>query len=196
MKQNDTINTTELNHLNILYVFALESEAGTFFKEDHKIFTGVGKVNAAYHLMKALQTNRPDIIINVGSAGSNNFKRGTVVCCNQFIQRDMDVQGLGFDLYQTPFSKVPAILQYGKILTGLPLGICGTGDNFDTSNSQRSYNVVDMEAYALALIAQEEEIPFLCLKYISDGGDETAAVDWQTSVVLAAEALKNAVTHF
>ena len=50
------------------------------------------------------------------------------------------------------------------------------------------YNVVDMEAYALAVVAMQEDIPFLCLKYISDGADDNAAEDWLVQVHKAAMA--------
>ena len=50
-------------------VFALESEAGNEFENFDKIFTGIGKVNAAYALLKHLKNNKPDLIINLGTAG-------------------------------------------------------------------------------------------------------------------------------
>jgi adenosylhomocysteine nucleosidase len=40
------------------------------------------------------------------------------------------------------------------------------------------YNVIDMEVFALAKVAEQEKIDFLCLKYISDGADGNAADDW------------------
>ena len=47
-----------------------------------------------------------------------------------------------------------------------------------------------MEGYALALTAMKENIPFLCLKYISDGADGLAADDWQVNVHKASKAFK------
>jgi len=47
-----------------------------------------------------------------------------------------------------------------------------------------------MEAYVLALIARDENIPFVCLKYISDDAGSDAADDWAVQVHLAAEAFK------
>ena len=47
---------------NPLLVFALEVEAGTEFDDFKKIFTGVGKINAAYHLFKGIQKYNPDIV--------------------------------------------------------------------------------------------------------------------------------------
>ncbi|MBP7556364.1 MAG: hypothetical protein KA821_08875 [Chitinophagaceae bacterium] len=176
-----------------LFLFALESEAGDHFNDHHKLITGIGKVAATYALTKAIHTQRPKLIVNLGSAGSNFFKRGTVVCCTRFIQRDMDVRPLGFELYETPLSGIPPVLQYGLTMHGLPEGICGTGDHFDTNHTTTAYNLVDMEAYALALVAMQENIPFLCLKYISDGADGSAAEDWTVQVHRAAEAFAQLV---
>ena len=55
------------------------------------------------------------------------------------------------------------------------------------------YNVVEMEAYALAKVAMMENLPFLSLKYISDGADGNADDDWSLQVKKAAVALKQAV---
>ncbi|OYX84236.1 MAG: nucleosidase [Flavobacteriales bacterium 32-34-25] len=173
---------------NILFVFALEMEAGEVFNKQNSLFTGIGKVNASYELTKAICQKRPDLIVNLGTAGSSQFKKGDVVCCTQFVQRDMDVRGLGFELYETPFSNIPLVLNYGLPMEGFPEGICGTGDNFEMEHNTTQYNVVDMEAYALATIANREKIPFLCLKYISDGADDTAAEDWPVLVHKAAVA--------
>jgi len=175
---------------NVLFVFALEVEAAEVFNEHNKLLTGIGKVNAACELTKAIHQKKPDLIVNLGSAGSNHFSKGDVVCCTQFVQRDMDVRGLGFKMYETPFSDIPSILNYGLSMEGLPHGICGTGDNFETGHAVTEYNVVDMEAYALAVVAMKEEIPFMCLKYISDGADDNAAEDWSVQVHKAAVAFK------
>ncbi|XJR90415.1 hypothetical protein ACH34E_06585 [Elizabethkingia anophelis] len=88
---------------NPVFVFAMEKEAGNEFKDLQLVFTGIGKVNAGYYLMKYLSVNNPDIIINLGTAGSTAFRRGDVVCCTQFVQRDMDVSPLGIERFKTPF---------------------------------------------------------------------------------------------
>lgn len=186
---------TSFDHLktvtkDMLFVFALDSEAAEEFHDVNKLIVGVGKVNAAYELTKAIFYHKPKLIVNLGSAGSNTFKRGEVVCCTKFLQRDMDVRGLGFDQYQIPFSDIPAVLNYGIKIKGLPEAICGTGDSFETNHFSSDYNVVDMEAYSFAFVAMKEQIPFLCLKYISDGADGMAAEDWNVQVHNAAVAFK------
>lgn len=176
---------------NPLLVFAMKEEAGLAFTDYNCIFTGIGKVNAAYYLMKSLQNvEKPDLIINMGTAGSTAFKRGEVVGINQFVQRDMDASPLGIEVFKTPYSDDPVVLNYGIKMDNLPLGICGSGDHFEMEHNSEMYNVVDMEAYALALIAQREDIPFLCLKYISDGADDNAVADWNEEVKKASLALK------
>ncbi len=191
----ENVSLQQLLQQDPLFVFALASECTHEFDHADKLFIGIGKVNAAYHLTKKITEKRPNLIINLGSAGSNEFERGTVVCCNRFIQRDMDVRPLGFARYETPLSGQPPVLEYGIQASGLPMGICGTGDSFEIGHVTDDYNVIDMEAYPLAWIAQQENIPFLCLKYISDGADGKAAEDWQIAVHLAAAALKETIVR-
>lgn len=186
----------ELLNQNPLFVFALESEALNLFEEYKPLFVGVGKINAAYHLTKRINQEKPSIIVNLGSAGSNIYPRGSIVCCTKFVQRDMDVRMLGYNMYETPFSTNGTILDYGISIDCLEKGICGTGDSFEVNHStNKVYNVIDMEAYSLAYIAKQEAIPFLCLKYISDGADDNAALEWTETVQLAGHALKNAINH-
>lgn len=170
-----------------LLVFAMKEEMKECFEGYDVLHTHIGKVNASYALMKRLaQGERPDIVINLGTTGSRKFASGEVVNPTRFMQRDMDVRPLGFDLGQVPFSDDPVILHYGEEISGLKTGLCGTGDNFDVSEEAAHYDVVDMEAYALALICSRENIPFLCLKYISDGADGAAHEDFNESLKNAA----------
>ena len=171
-----------------LYVFALESEAAGEFAQHNLLFTGIGKVNATYALTKYLAYHKPSVIINLGSAGSRAHRKGTLVSCTRFVQRDMDVRGLGFQQYETPLSQVPVVLEYGMRFDGIVEATCGSGDSFEMNHRADAYDVVDMEAYALALIAHKEQCPFLCLKYISDGADGLAADDWSEHVHRAARA--------
>ena len=176
---------------NILLVFALESEAGKEFENYNKVFVGIGKIKATYNLTKAVQKVNSDLIINLGTAGSTTFDRGSVVNCSRFIQRDMDVRSLGFQKFETPLSGEPVLLEYGIKTSHLPNGICGSGDQFEMEHKNPKYNVIEMEAFALAKVSKEENIPFLCLKYISDGADGGAAEDWVEQVKFAASAFRD-----
>jgi adenosylhomocysteine nucleosidase len=176
-----------------LLVFAMKEESQDVFSDYNVLHTGIGKMNAAYALTRVLHAQRPGLVINMGTAGSRKHKGGTIVNCTSFIQRDMDVTLLGFEKFQTPFSTDPVVIQYGQIIDGLPQGVCGTGDSFDSSEAAGAFDVVDMEAYALAVICQREAIPFLCLKYVSDGADGDAGTDWNEALHRTAEKLKEAL---
>lgn len=190
---NIPLSISDLLKSRPLFVFALQDEAAQEFIAYDPLIVGVGKVQATYHLTREIVRQRPSLIINLGSAGSSTFERGEVICCTRFLQRDMDVTALGMRKYETPFSGHEPMLTNGLRVAGLPEGTCGTGDNFEVAHLCADYDVVDMEAFPLAFIAQQEGIPFLCLKYISDGADHTAAVDWRVEVHRAASALKKTV---
>jgi adenosylhomocysteine nucleosidase len=178
-----------------LVVIALELEGQGLFEqaEVSVLYTGLGKVNAALSLARRLSQLRargalPKMVVNFGTAGSRTFATGSVIACRKFVQRDMDVTGLGFALGETPFEAVPATLAFPAVFQGLPEGICGTGDRFETGAAGLACDVIDMEAYALAKACLAEEVPFACAKYISDGADHTAADDWHASLPKAAAA--------
>lgn len=156
------------------------------------LYCGVGKVNATYHLMRIL--SKPDqqqypYILNMGTAGSHTFNSGTLVAADRFIQRDMDVTGLGFKHGETPFEEGPCVISFSKRFAHLPHGLCGSGDSFLQGPSPIPADIIDMEAYALAKVCSLEHIPFACVKYITDGANGQAANDWQTN-------LKNAALAF
>ncbi len=178
-----------------LLVFAMQAEAGNEFDNYDKLFTGIGKVNAAYHLTRYLAQNpEHDIVINLGTAGSSVFNRGEIVLSTRFVQRDMDVTGLGLPKYKTPFIEEEPEMAYGLNPSGFVHGVCGSGDNFETAQTSSDFSLIDMEAYVYAFISKRENFPFLCLKFISDGADDSAAEDWSSQLKQAAKALRKALS--
>ncbi len=172
---------------------ALELEAQGLFQERgvDVLFTGVGKVNAAYQLTRRLAEERArgtqPLVVNLGTAGSRHFEAGRVVACRRFVQRDMDVTGLGFALGHTPFEqRVPAELEFPQVFAELPHATCGTGDRFEAHSEAISWEVIDMEAYALAKVCFLDGVPFACAKFITDGADGNAGTDWQANLPIAA----------
>jgi len=178
-------------HSKPLIVMALESEGQGKLEQlgFEVLYCGLGKVNASYHLTRRL-TRAHDFpfILNMGSAGSHHFNTGMVVAADRFVQRDMDVSGLGFPLGETPFDATPAIISFPKRFADLPHGICGSGDSFLQGPSPVPAEIIDMEAFALAKICLHEAVPFACVKYITDGADHNASQDWQERLVYAADA--------
>ncbi len=177
------------NPKDVLVCMALKEEGGMRLEEIGAtvLYTGLGKVNASYRLTKQIQVAKPRLVLNLGTAGSKLFKRGELVACNRFIQRDMDVSPLGYKPFSTPFENSPLVIEHKKLFNELPHGTCGTGDSFETDHAHERGEVVDMEAYALAKVCWFEGIDFACVKYISDGADEDASKHWQESLQTAAQ---------
>ena len=185
-----------MNKDDILIVCALEQEVNgeldDYLPDPRQlIYTGVGKVNATGKLTERLYRSHlnylplmPKLVINYGTAGSRDLPIGELVDCTKFVQRDMNVSGLGFMEGQTPFENdVPIILDSTDIKFN-PIGknyVCGTGDNFVENIEDISgyIDVLDMEAYALAKVCRYLHIPFISFKYITDNANEHASGDWE-----------------
>lgn len=170
-------------------------------KMDNLLTTGVGKVNAAYHLCKKLselksQGKSPKYVINFGSAGSKKYPRGTLVYCHKFIQWDMDCSIFGYEKGKTPSEDTPVVLEHKCLINDLPIGISGSGDSFVTTQEiNPTIDVVDMEAYALAKVCHLEGIDFIAIKYITDGLDETGHDDWKDEVKSSADTMYEYLIH-
>jgi adenosylhomocysteine nucleosidase len=179
---------------DILVVMALAAEADGVFEAAGipVLYCGVGKINAAVTLTRELRRyvhagQRPPSVLNFGSAGSRTHVTGSFVSCHEFVQRDMDVSGLGFALGVTPFDDAPPTLTFEPRFGHLPSAVCGSGDSFAMSACAVECGVVDMEAYALAKVCWLEAAPFACVKYVTDGADHAAADHWRDNVHKAAE---------
>ena len=178
----------------IIVAMALRVESAGVFEAAGVpvLYCGVGKVNAAIALTKELsryanQGEEMPLVVNFGSAGSRCFAPGTLVACQEFVQRDMDVSGLGFALGVTPYDEAPSALVFDPVFAHLPAAVCGSGDSFATADIEVDCAVIDMEAYALAKVCWHENAAFGCVKYVTDGADHAAADDWQRNVHVAAE---------
>jgi adenosylhomocysteine nucleosidase len=155
------------------------------------LYTGVGKVNAAASLARRLAELRctgasPELVVNLGTAGSRSVSAHTLVACRRFAQRDMDVSGLGFAPGVTPFDDTPAVIEFPPVFAQLPQLACSTADSFATHLHEVGGDVVDMEAFALARVCIAEKIPFACAKYVTDGADSDSATHWEAALEAAA----------
>jgi len=184
----------------ILIVCALEIETQGQLDDYEVLYTGVGKVNATFSLTQKFGKFGSyipyDMVINYGTAGSRKIKKKTLVDCTKFIQRDMDVTGLGFMRGETPFEQDPPFVIQQQNIEFNPIGrnaTCGSGDNFAEDKSQYYGEVVDMEAYALAKVCYLYDIPFISFKYITDGADEQAHEDWEKNLADGIEVFKEKI---
>ena len=184
---------------NILIVSALEVETQGKLDDWDVIYTGVGKINATMTLVDRLTDYnyvKPDLVINYGTAGSRKIKKKTLVDCTKFVQRDMDVTGLGFLRGETPFEQDPPVIIQPQNIDFNPIGrnaTCGTGDCFVEDKSQYYGEVVDMEAYALSKVCHHFDTQFISFKYITDGADEQAHEDWENNLANGIVEFKNQI---
>jgi adenosylhomocysteine nucleosidase len=163
---------------DLLIITALESE----LKRDSLpsgvkiIYSGIGKVNATLTSIKAIHEFNPLRIINFGTAGKINPQLSGLLEIGRVIQRDMNAEPLA-PRGQTPFCEKPfEYVSSGQF-------ICGSGDSFVTSVDPWLYSqgvdVVDMELFAIACVANLHNIPWQSYKYITDDANENSGKDWQ-----------------
>lgn len=187
----------KLNKKDILLIIAMEEESNNKFEtlDIDLIYTGIGKINATYYLTKELikrklNNNLPKYVVNLGSCGSKKFKKGELVACNKFIQRDMDCSSSTHRIGETPREKEFYVIEHEKFIDNLAYGICGTGDSFATEPcSIEAVDLYEMEAYALAKVCKLEGVNFISIKYITDGLDSDGNKDWHKNITCVSESL-------
>ena len=70
-----------------------------------------------------------------------------------------------------------------------------TGDQFITETTHLTGDVIDMEAYAEALVCKDFNTPFIAIKYISDIVGENSISDWQAALSDARKALTSFIQN-
>ena len=78
----------------ILVTYAVQGEFAEITWPDVQVFyirTGIGKVKSAFHLAEAIRQVEPDLVINMGTAGTINHQLGDVFVCRTFVDRDRSV---------------------------------------------------------------------------------------------------------
>lgn len=179
--------------LKVLITYAVNDERIPLdFKncEIQYVRTGIGKAKAAMRLMDAVCRERPDLVINIGTAGSLVHRVGDVFACYHFIDRDfMKIQLPGLD-YELDFSA--SFPENGLFINWDSNGVCNTGDSFLTEVSGAvEGDVFDMEAYAQALVCKEKDIPFVAVKYVTDRIGENSVKHWEDKLADARQELEH-----
>ena len=175
--------------VSALVVMATQQEYGEHLKAlgITPLITGVGPVHAAIVLTHALvklahgaPPRRPDVIINLGSAGSATLEQGKVYRVARCIYRDMDASPLGFPKGQTPFSPHPVIIEAAAIMPDFPAASCSTGADVISDHAMTDADLADMEYAALNDVAMRFGIALIGFKGISDGAKPLTGklADW------------------
>lgn len=178
--------------LKILVTYAVQGEFVEFKCPDvepYYIRTGIGKVKSAFHLTEAIRQVQPDLVLNIGSAGTVIHQVGDIFVCRKFVDRDMQkLAGLGMEC-EIDSSALLETNGFCKHWT--EEGICNTGDGFLTELAHVSGDVVDMEAYAQAFVCRSKEIPFISVKYVTDIIGQNSVKHWEDKLADARRGLSH-----
>ena len=177
---------------------------------------GVGKVFAAICAQTMVLKFRPNLILNVGVAGSLSDSLGVadIVIARQLVQHDMDVTALGeplgkilgSDIQYIPTSEevrdrlFSAIMELnadrdfgGKEIKALQ-GTIVSGDQFISSRGKKQLLAeifkalaCEMEGAAIAQVCYVNKVPFCVLRAISDSADMEARMEYPAFVAIAAK---------
>ena len=154
---------------DILILVALKKELPKEILHDFNIiYTGVGKVNAAFSIYDSYLKYKPSFIINYGTAGALNKKLKGLVKITSFCDRDF-----------ISTSKLIKINNDGYS--------CSTGETAVMNGLKLNSDLVDMEAYVYAKFSQKFNIKFECYKFVSDYADKNTLNNWSKNIFKGAK---------
>ncbi len=187
---------------SVLFLMATELEYGEHLKKLIKPhIIGVGPIEAAINTTKILSAmkngNRlPDLVVSLGSSGSQKLKQTEVYQVSSVSWRDMDATVLGVEKGVTPFVDLPATVDMPTLIPDFPSASLSTGGNVVSGDGYKKIDtdMVDMETYAVLRSCQTFNVPLFGLRGISDGQKELEhAMDWRQYLHIVDEKLANAL---
>ena len=167
---------------NILFICAMEKEAKQIaekleMKEINKnlyenenenkrlLITGIGKQLTAINLTQYLSNNsKPDLIINIGYAGSTDIPIGKWVNISRVYNYEWEIPGEEKYVMLAGGSQKLEVLENSNI----EQVECYSSESFVTETELEEHVAFDMELHSISLICDLYEIPLLSLKKISD----------------------------
>lgn len=176
---------------------------------------GVGKVNSAIYTQSMIDNFSPEIIINIGVAGStdNDVKIGDLVIGTEYFYHDFDCTEAGYVMGQIPelkdvkfvADKKLVDISYEKAKKVLPedrifRGIIATGDIFVAKKEiknkiKQNFNSLccEMESCSIIHTCHLNGVKYLALRSISDNANEKADCDFETFVLESAKIVKSII---
>lgn len=197
-----TFELSPFGPLTALCVMATEVEYGPALKARIKpLITGVGPVEAAVGTTEALamlerEGGLPDLILSLGSAGSQTLEHGRVYWVDEVSYRDMDASAIGFAKGVTPYLDEEPVLTLASGPAGQPYARLATGASVVSGEAYDAIDaeMVDMETYAVVRAAAKFGVPVMGLRGISDGkADLTGLSDWTDTLAVIDEGLGEAL---
>ena len=129
------------------------------------LITGIGKQLNAINLIKYLCNNtKPDLIINIGYAGSTDIQVGKWVNISRVYNYEWYIPG------EEKYVMLAGGSQKLELLNnnGVETVECYTAESFVTETDIKEHVAFDMELHSISLICDLNNIPLLSLKKISD----------------------------
>ena len=136
------------------------------------VFTGMGKMRMFSGLVKwheTLPEGSHPVVLNIGSAGSAKYPIGTIVNCTRIFNGGCE---LVHDCIELPGDGA-------SVFSGDYFMSTQTFSPEQVKELSQQYDLFDMEAYAVARFCQMYDIPFYCLKAVSDNLDGNLK-DWRS----------------
>ncbi|WP_341960854.1 5'-methylthioadenosine/S-adenosylhomocysteine nucleosidase [Planococcus maritimus] len=170
--------------------------------------SGIGKVNAAMTTTILMQEFKPDLVLNIGSAGGfdEELEVGAVVISDEVLHHDVDATVFGYELGQVP--QMPAAYIANKELVELAVqavddigehqhavGLIATGDSF-MSDPERvalvkqqfpAMKAAEMEAAAVAQVCFQYDTAFVVIRALSDIAGKESSVSFEEFLPVAAK---------
>lgn len=168
---------------------------------------GIGKVFAAICAQTMILTWKPDLILNIGVAGSlsTGLSVGSIAVASCVVQHDMDTSVLGdpvglvsgINVIKFPADvDTSAKLAEAAIACNIPIetGVIVSGDQFIGDREKKEWLrtqfgaiACEMEGAAIGHVAFVNNVPFAVLRAISDSYDtEAPQMDYETFKQMAA----------
>ncbi len=127
------------------------------------IITGIGKQKTAIGLTKYLCKNRiPDLIINIGYAGSTNTEIGKWISIDKSYNLEWYIPG------EEKYSMLDFGNQELETIEELEKLPCYSSETFVTKTDIKENVIFDMELHSVSIIADMYKIPLISMKKISD----------------------------
>ena len=167
---------------------------------------GIGKVFAGMCTQTMILEYHPDVILNVGVAGTltKELNIADIAVANQLVEHDMDTSPLGdpvglisgINIVEIPCD-TRVVETVKDCVDKLNIhSICGTiasGDQFVVDSERKQFIVkqfhgiaCEMEGAAVGQVCYVNQTPFCVIRAISDSADEQSHMDYPEVVKIAA----------
>jgi adenosylhomocysteine nucleosidase len=202
---NSETSVASVGSLRVLFVMAAAAEYGARLRARiAPLLCGVGPVEAAISTTATLASlaqarKLPDLVFNLGSAGSRTLEHAGIFQVASVRYRDMDASPLGFERGVTPFADHGAVIAIPQRIDGIASASLSTGASIISGGGydQIETDMVDMECFAILRAAQRYGIPTIGLRGISDGRAELSRIeDWSHCLALIDERLAAGIDLF